>query len=154
MADAQTRTDPTHCPDCGRPFFTEENLEEIGSNDYHSDGVNCENYSAGRARALADLEDFVPDAAHINALPLKLRKYIHDLETRADPGGDVKDAACQKDNADGLAVLLAESHEREKALIEVLNAYAAHHRLIAEGVCRCALCASAEAVIDHDGATA
>lgn len=31
-----------------------------------------------------------PTAAEINALPANLRSYIHDLETRADPAGDVR----------------------------------------------------------------
>ena len=34
-------------------------------------------------------DDWLPTAANINALPEPLRRYIHDLETRADPAGDV-----------------------------------------------------------------
>jgi len=33
----------------------------------------------------ASLEKFVPDPAHINARPIPLRRYIHDLATRSDP---------------------------------------------------------------------
>ena len=36
-----------------------------------------------------EMDRFIPDADHINALPGPLRQYIHDLETRADPAGDV-----------------------------------------------------------------
>src|ERR1039457_295425 len=32
-----------------------------------------------------EMDKFVPDPDHINALPGPLRKYVHDLETRADP---------------------------------------------------------------------
>jgi endogenous inhibitor of DNA gyrase (YacG/DUF329 family) len=45
-----------------------------------------------------DLDQFVPDADHINALPGPLRRYIHDLETRADPAGDVAEIALLKEN--------------------------------------------------------
>lgn len=46
------------------------------------------------AFALAtEMDCFVPDADHINALPGPLRKYIHDLETRADLAGEVAEIA-------------------------------------------------------------
>jgi hypothetical protein len=45
-----------------------------------------------------EMDRFVPDADHINALPGPLRKFIHDLETRADPAGDVAEIAMLKDN--------------------------------------------------------
>src|SRR5882724_8588652 len=45
-----------------------------------------------------DLDTFVPDADHINALPGPLRRFIHDLETRADPAGDVAEIALLKEN--------------------------------------------------------
>lgn len=35
--------------------------------------------------------DWVPTANNINALPDSIRKYIHDLETRADPAGDIRE---------------------------------------------------------------
>lgn len=35
-------------------------------------------------------DDWTPTAANINALPEPLRRFIHDLETRADPAGDVR----------------------------------------------------------------
>jgi len=45
-----------------------------------------------------EMDQFVPDADHINALPGPLRRYIHDLETRADPAGDVAEIAMLKEN--------------------------------------------------------
>jgi hypothetical protein len=45
-----------------------------------------------------EMDKFIPDADHINALPGPLRRYIHDLETRADPAGDVAEIALLKEN--------------------------------------------------------
>jgi hypothetical protein len=44
------------------------------------------------------MDTFVPDAEHINALPEPVRRYIDDLETRADPAGDVAELALLKEN--------------------------------------------------------
>ena len=48
-----------------------------------------------------EMDKFVPDPDHINALPGPLRKYVHDLETRADPAGDVAETAMLKENNAG-----------------------------------------------------
>src|ERR1043165_9118171 len=45
-----------------------------------------------------EMDTFIPDAQHINALPEPVRRYIHDLETRADPAGDVAELALLKEN--------------------------------------------------------
>jgi hypothetical protein len=45
-----------------------------------------------------EMDKFIPDADHINALPGPLRRYIHVLETRADPAGDVAEIALLKEN--------------------------------------------------------
>jgi hypothetical protein len=45
-----------------------------------------------------EMDRFVPDPDHINALPGPLREYIHDLATRADPAGDVAEIAMLKKN--------------------------------------------------------
>jgi hypothetical protein len=45
-----------------------------------------------------EMDKFIPDADHINALPGPLRRVIHDLETRADPAGDVAEIAMLKEN--------------------------------------------------------
>jgi hypothetical protein len=57
-----------------------------------------------------EMDSFIPDADHINALPGPLRRYIHDLETRADPAGDVAEIALLKENN---AALWARVHELE-----------------------------------------
>lgn len=42
--------------------------------------------------AIIDIpDDWTPTAANINALPLPLRRFIHDLETMADPAGLVQE---------------------------------------------------------------
>lgn len=53
-------------------------------------------------------QDFVPDSAHINALPDPLRRFIHDLETNADPAGTIREAICQRENAMALAIRVNE----------------------------------------------
>ena len=58
-----------------------------------------------------DLDKFVPDPEHINALPGPLRRYIHDLATRADPAGDVAEIALLKENN---AALWARIRELER----------------------------------------
>src|SRR5260370_24946660 len=45
-----------------------------------------------------EMDTFIPDPDHINALPGPLRSYIHDLETRADPAGNVAEIAMLKEN--------------------------------------------------------
>jgi hypothetical protein len=45
-----------------------------------------------------EMDEFIPDADHINALPGPPRKYIHELETRADPAGEAAEIAWLKEN--------------------------------------------------------
>jgi hypothetical protein len=47
---------------------------------------------------------WLPDPEHFNALPQPLRDYIHDLETRADPAGDVAQIAFLKETVDALLI--------------------------------------------------
>lgn len=47
--------------------------------------------------------NWTPTAANINGLPPALRRYIHDLETNADPAGTIREAICQRANAMALA---------------------------------------------------
>jgi len=51
---------------------------------------------------------WLPDPEHINALPQPLRDYIHDLETRADPAGDVAQIAFLKETVDALVIRVRE----------------------------------------------
>ena len=60
-----------------------------------------------------EMDKFIPDADHINALPGPVRRYIRDLETRADPAGDVAEIALLKENN---AALWARIRELEAQL--------------------------------------
>jgi hypothetical protein len=46
---------------------------------------------------LRALEGWLPTPANVNALPEGLGRYIHDLETRCDPAGDVQSMALRDD---------------------------------------------------------
>src|SRR5260370_996812 len=48
-----------------------------------------------------EMDTFIPAPDHINALPGPLRSYIHDLETRADPAGNVAEIAMLKEKQCG-----------------------------------------------------
>src|SRR5215813_13269936 len=47
-------------------------------------------------------EGWLPTAENVNALPEGIRRYVHDLETRCDPAGDVQTMALQADTIRGL----------------------------------------------------
>ena len=53
------------------------------------------------------LKDWTPTAANINRLPYPVRAFIHDLETRCDPAGDVRALIVARDTARALEVELA-----------------------------------------------
>lgn len=42
-------------------------------------------------------DGWLPTSANINALPYPIRKYIHDLETRCDPAGDIRELTIARD---------------------------------------------------------
>lgn len=65
---------------------------------------------------LKPLNNFVADPKHINALPIPLRKYIHDLKTRSDPAGDVQSIAILKENVKALEAKL----ERGRTVLQGL----------------------------------
>src|SRR5215471_3765713 len=52
--------------------------------------------------AVAGGEGWLPTAANVNALPEGIRRYVHDLETRCDPAGDVQKMSLQADTIRGL----------------------------------------------------
>jgi len=52
--------------------------------------------------AVAGGEGWRPTAENVNALPESVRRYVHDLETRCDPAGDVQRMALQADTIRGL----------------------------------------------------
>ena len=51
---------------------------------------------------------WLPDPEHFNALPQPLRDYIRDLETRADPAGDVAQIAFLKETVEALVIKVRE----------------------------------------------
>lgn len=63
-------------------------------------------------QVLVQFTEFAPTADLVNALPEKLRQYIHDLATRSDPSGDVATITCQKDQIDCLLARLAAADAR------------------------------------------
>ena len=62
-----------------------------------------------------DMDKFVPDPEHINALPGPLRSFIHDLSTRADPAGDVAQIACLKETVAALGARVRELESQKPA---------------------------------------
>ena len=46
--------------------------------------------------------DWTPTAANVNALPERLRRYIHDIETRCDPAGDIRELTIARDTCKAL----------------------------------------------------
>lgn len=42
-------------------------------------------------------DDWLPTADNINALPMPLRRYIHDIETKWDPAHTVQELAAARD---------------------------------------------------------
>ena len=52
---------------------------------------------------------WLPDPEHINALPQPVRKYVHDLETNADPAGIVAENALLRDTVGALEVRIRDT---------------------------------------------
>jgi len=57
---------------------------------------------------------WTPTAENINALPEPIRRYVHGLEARCDPAGDVRTIAVQRDNIDALVARLRAAEERAR----------------------------------------
>jgi len=53
-------------------------------------------------------DNWLPTADNVNALPRPLRVYIHDLETKCDPSGDIQSIASLTDQRDGLVARVKE----------------------------------------------
>jgi hypothetical protein len=59
--------------------------------------------------------DWIATAENINKLPDPVRRYIHDLETRCDPAGELRILVLCQDTVRQLAARLAEvERERER----------------------------------------
>ena len=66
-------------------------------------------------------QDFRPDALHVNALPEKLKQYVHDLETDADPAGDKARLLLLKEQVDGLSSLYAQAKAELHAMHTMID---------------------------------
>jgi hypothetical protein len=75
--------------------------------------------AAEQACGIEAAERWFPDAAHINALPEPIRRYIHDIETRCDPAGDIQTIACLREN---VAALTREASDRIREAYSHLGA--------------------------------
>jgi hypothetical protein len=53
-------------------------------------------------------DSLIVSADEINALPEKLRRYIHDLETRCDPAGDIQQIGSLTEQRDALVTRVKE----------------------------------------------
>ncbi len=62
------------------------------------------------------LDAFIPDSAHINALPEPIRRYIHDLETQCDPAGLVRENTIARDTIRSLEQQVATQGEENARL--------------------------------------
>ena len=74
-------------------------------------------YRSGKDEHVLIRKDWLPTPAAINALPLPLRKYIHDLHTRVDPSGEVAELAIARDTCRALSLRIEEL-ERQLAALE------------------------------------
>ncbi len=65
--------------------------------------------------------DWTPTTDNINSLPDPVRHYIHQLQTRTDPAGDVRRIAELKDQVEALQVLLAAAKAENEALKDQID---------------------------------
>ena len=64
---------------------------------------------------------WTPTPANINALPLEIRTYIHDLATICDPAGDIRTAHVVTENNLALIAKLQEAESRIAELEEAIR---------------------------------
>jgi rubrerythrin len=84
-------------------------------------------------KELAAFYDFSPTPDQVNALPEKLRSYIHLLETRADPAGDVASLVCAQENVEALTNRVLDLEKENSELAD-------DRRLFIPGQWRCPKC--------------
>lgn len=53
-------------------------------------------------------DGWLPTPAHLNALPDPVRRYIHDLETRCDPAGELRELVIARETCQALQRRVAE----------------------------------------------
>jgi uncharacterized coiled-coil DUF342 family protein len=68
------------------------------------------------------------DSNEVNALPDRVRNYIHNLEARCDPAGDVQELVCLRENCKALGAELAKLEAEAEALREILRRGQLCHR--------------------------
>ena len=61
-----------------------------------------------------------PTTEEIKAFPASLQRYIHDLETRCDPAGDVQQLGLLKDQNEQLQVQVVEQRAERDRLVAVI----------------------------------
>ena len=65
------------------------------------------------------VEGFIDmDKDSFNALPTDIKSYIHDLETRCDPSGDVQTIHSNREQIAGLLIYISNLKKDKKVLIE------------------------------------
>ncbi len=74
------------------------------------DGDDMEN---AKIVARQELENFLPTAENINALPEGIRNYVHLLETRCDPAGDVQALILARENVAALTIKVVEVRQEQ-----------------------------------------
>lgn len=67
-------------------------------------------------KALAAKDNFLPTPEQVNALPPRLREYIHSLEARCDPSGDVRENIIARDTCRALELKLVAKDAEIKRL--------------------------------------
>lgn len=98
---------------------TEEAIEDW--NKRYSDVAALEARLQEAQDLMAMLINFVPTPENVNALPEGIRRYVHDLETKCDPAGDIQTIACLRDTAQGLE-LWAKEIQDENYKLQAENA--------------------------------
>ena len=83
--------------------------------------LECNIVRADAARSERDdlrallAEAWTPTSENVNALPAPVRQYVHDIETRCDPAGEVQQRAALQESVAGLSALLAEARAAHDA---------------------------------------
>lgn len=88
---------------------------------------------ANMLRSLPELpswDDFSPTPEQVNALPPRLREYIHGLEARSDPSGDVRENIIARDTSRALELELA---AKDAEIEWLMSEYREAIRIIKQG---------------------
>ncbi len=82
-----------------------------------------------------ELDDWTPTPENINALPRPLRKYLHDLETNADPAGMVAENAMLRTTVEQLQSVVTRYQDTIGRLKVDRDKYK-EHNAVAQGVAK------------------